>query len=583
MRKTSLWIITAAFATLLANAAHAQDIAGDWQGKLQVPGSELRLVLHIVKSDTGWNALLYDIDNSSEGTPVSSITLQNSTVKFSVDKNHVTYEGQLSADGAAISGTFNQVRGFPLDFHRATKETAWPLPDPNWGHKPIALDSKVLDRHVGRYQLSPELILNILREGDHLYAQAAGQNRLEIFPVSEKQFFARAARIEIGFTTDDHGVTTGMTLHQGAREMAGKRIVSPTPADLTARCAEIDTMTAAEFAKFPVGSVTVGVVAGNQLIWTKSYGQADMEKKIPADKDTVYRIGSITKMFTALMLEQLVEAGKVHLSDPVEKHFPEVNTVTGRYAGAPPITLIQLANHTSGLDREPQNTDTYVHGPVSDWEKTLIAALPHTRYAFEPGTHFSYSNIGFAILGAALARAAGQPYVAYASKQIFQPLGMTHTAIELTPEILPHLARGYDAGKKPDPETAEREHKTGRGYKVPNGAMYTTVGDMALFSGFLLGQGPDSVLKAASLRRNLEQSAVQADYQLSSGYTLGGFLFRRDGYVAFGHGGAVAGYRADFYVNREAGVAVIVLASAIGPGAVDTNSLALKSLDLLSK
>jgi CubicO group peptidase (beta-lactamase class C family) len=284
------------------------------------------------------------------------------------------------------------------------------------------------------------------------------------------------------------------------------------------------------------------------------------------------------------MLEQLVDAGKVHLSDPVEKYFPEIKTVQGRFPDAPPITLIQLATHTSGLDREPDDVEKYVQGPVSDWEKTLIAALPHTRYAFEPGTHFSYSNIGFAILGAALSRASGQPYADYLPKHIFEPLGMTHTALELTPELLPHLSRGYDVGPggKVGADTSQREHQSGRGYKVPNGAIYTTVGDLARFCSFLMGQGPDSVLKAASLERNLRQSAVQADFQLSDGYTLGGFVFRRDHYVAFGHGGAVAGYRAELYLNREATVGVIVLANAIGSEAVDTNNLALKSLDMLS-
>jgi Beta-lactamase len=97
----------------------------------------------------------------------------------------------------------------------------------------------------------------------------------------------------------------------------------PTPIVATAeslrpQLTEIDSMIAADFARRPVGSVTTGVVVGKQLISSKSYGDADMEKKIPADADTVYRIGSITKMFTALMLEQLVDAGKVHLSDPVE-------------------------------------------------------------------------------------------------------------------------------------------------------------------------------------------------------------------------------------------------------------------------
>src|ERR1700728_686637 len=114
-------------------------------------------------------------------------------------------------------------------------------------------------------------------------------------------------------------------------------------------CARIDSMIAAAFAKQPYGSVTVGVVSGTALVWTKSYGDADMEKKIPADKNTIYRIGSITKMFTALMLEQLADRATVHLSDPVEKYVPEIKAVSDRYADASPITLIQLATHTSGL------------------------------------------------------------------------------------------------------------------------------------------------------------------------------------------------------------------------------------------
>jgi CubicO group peptidase (beta-lactamase class C family) len=456
--------------------------------------------------------------------------------------------------------------------------------DPNWGHKQVAVDPKIYDGYVGRYQLSPNSALSIIREGDRLYTQATGQERFELFPSSEKEYFAKVGRIAVTFVTDDHGVVTEIVIHQGGRDIPAKRIVEPSAASLNAQCVAIASMVEAEFAKHPTGSVTIGVVYKNQIFWTKSYGDADMEKKLPADKDTVYRIGSITKMFTAVMLEQLAESGKVHLSDPVEKYFPEIKTVQGRFPDAPPITLIELATHTSGLDREPGDTDTYLHGPVSDWEKTLIAALPHTRYAFEPGTRFSYSNIGFAILGAALSGAAGQPYVEYVPKHIFEPLGMTHTALELTPEMRAHLSKGYDVdeGGKADPTDAQRDHENGRGYKVPNGAIYTTVGDLARFSSFLMGQGPDSVLKAATLEKNLTQLAVQANYHLSQGYALGGMVLRRDSYTAFGHGGAVAGYQAALYMNRDASLAVIVLANTLGD-VVDSQSLSLKSLDILSK
>ncbi|MGA3236103.1 MAG: serine hydrolase [Bryobacteraceae bacterium] len=370
----------------------------------------------------------------------------------------------------------------------------------------------------------------------------------------------------------------------GKVESAGVRpgTVEVTAANLRPHLPEIDALIAADLARRPVGSVTAGVVSGKELIWSKSYGDADMEKKTAADTDTVYRIGSITKMFTALMLEQLAEAGKVHLSDPVEKWFPEIKTVQGRFPDATPITLIQLATHTSGLGREPDNTDTYVTGAVADWEKTLIAALPHTHYIFEPGTRYSYSNIGFAILGAALSRAAGESYVEYVPKHIFQPLGMTHSALERNAQMLPHLSKGYQLmgpNGGVDSETAQREHETGRGYKVPNGAIYTTVGDLARFASFLIGQGPESVLKTASLQVFQMQTVVPADLELTHGYGIGFEVDRRENYVAFGHGGAVAGYTASLLMNRKAGFGVIVLSN----GAANPTSIAERSLDILSK
>jgi len=358
--------------------------------------------------------------------------------------------------------------------------------------------------------------------------------------------------------------------------------IEATAGSLRPRLPEIDSLISADFARRPIGSVTAGVIAGKDLIWSKSYGDADMEKKIPADADTVYRIGSITKMFTALMLEQLVDAGKVHLSDPVEKYFPEIKTVQGRYADAPPITLVQLATHTSGLGREPDNTETYVKGAVADWEKTLIAALPHTHYIFEPGTRFSYSNIGFAILGAALSRAAGESYIEYLPKHIFQPLGMTHSALERNAQMLPHLSKGYQVmgpNGGVDSETPQREHETGRGYKVPNGAIYTTVGDMARFASFLMGKGPESVLKTASLERFQKQLVVPADIGLTSGYGIGFQVDRRDNYVAFGHGGAVAGYTSMLLINLPKGVGVIVFSN----GPANPAGIAERALDILSK
>jgi CubicO group peptidase (beta-lactamase class C family) len=366
------------------------------------------------------------------------------------------------------------------------------------------------------------------------------------------------------------------------------------------QCAQIDALASGEFGRSPMGSLTVGVVLGDKLVWTKSYGNADSEASLRANQDTVYRIGSITKMFTATMLEQLAEEGKVKLSDPVEKYFPEVNTVAKRYKDAPPITLLQLATHTSGLSREPDHTATYVTGSPETWKETLIAALPHVRYESRPGKRFSYSNIGYAVLGAALEQAAGQPYLEYLPQHIFMPLGMTHTSLVLTPYVQLHLAKGYQRNLLGSPSSAEAEleNRTGRGYKVPNGAIYTTVGDLARFASFLMGEGPVDVLAPARLLDYQDQYVVSTGAPLrlkmtalgpglqlrgNDGYGLG-IMFNREGkYMAAGHGGAVSGYNAALYMNRTARVAVVVLSSAVGDEAVNARGLALRALDALSK
>jgi CubicO group peptidase (beta-lactamase class C family) len=347
---------------------------------------------------------------------------------------------------------------------------------------------------------------------------------------------------------------------------------------------QIDELAATQFFRSRMGSLTVGVVSGDKLVWTKSYGNAESPASLTANQDTEYRIGSITKMFTATILEQLVEAGKLQLSDPVEKYFPEVNTIPNRYKDASPVTLLQLATHTSGLSREPDHTDKYVKGEPEVWRQTLIAALPHMGYEFKPGEKYSYSNIGYAVLGAALEQAAGEPYLEYIPHHIFAPLGMTHTTLELTPDVQRHLAKGYEMamGLRSSFES-DAENKKGRGYKVPNGAIYTTVGDMAKFASFLMGDGPASVLAPARLLHYQNDYVIPTGTTNSGGYGLGMMFLRLGKAIVKGHGGEVSGYSAALYLNRDAKVAVIVLSSAGGNGSVNVDALALRALDILSK
>lgn len=357
----------------------------------------------------------------------------------------------------------------------------------------------------------------------------------------------------------------------------GRQTVTAKAPDLRRGVEQVDALAAAEFAKDDVGGIIIGVVSGKELVWTKSYGYADVGRKLPATKDTVFRVGSITKQFTALMLLQLVEQGKVRLSDPVEKYLPEVGKLQNLFPGAPPITLFQLATHTSGLDREPDDERMlYIKGPVSEWEKKLIATIPLTSYIYEPGTRYSYSNIGYAILGAALGRAAGVPYVEYVRERILKPLGMADTSFTLDERMEAKRARGFliENGKA-DAEEPERQEREGRGWRVPNGGLYSTLGDLARFVAFEMGEGPESVLGRKALENSFERVGF-AFSDFTYGYGVGFQARRRGSLTALGHDGVLAGYQCSAWFDPKTRLGVITLTTR------QEKFLGLRALEILA-
>jgi CubicO group peptidase (beta-lactamase class C family) len=324
----------------------------------------------------------------------------------------------------------------------------------------------------------------------------------------------------------------------------------------------IESLSAAEFEKHAVAGVTVGIVSPSGLAWTKSYGLANIEEKVPASRDTVYRIGTITKQFTALMLLQLAERGKVHVSDPVERYFPEVNQIPGKYPNAAPTTLLQLAMNTSGICRDIDDPQSYSQAPLADFEKSLIAALPHAKYTAEPGTQFVYSSFGYAILGMALSRAAGQPYAEYVKQNIFESLGMHHSSFELTPAIRAALASGYVVkdGKADSKKSAEE--LAGRGYKLPDEAIFTTIDDLAKFMSFEMMGGPESVLTTKTLTNNFSHGYFLFS-NFAGGVGVGFQLGRFSDLIIAGHGGGgVTGYRPQAYFRPDARIGIISLRNA---------------------
>ncbi len=326
-----------------------------------------------------------------------------------------------------------------------------------------------------------------------------------------------------------------------------------------------------------IGGLSLGIIEGGELVDTAAFGYADIDGKVLATPEHVYRIGSITKQFTGLALLKMAHDGTVGLTDPVAKYVPEINEVRGRYQNAPPITLLQLATMTSGLAREPEDLATFLVGPASNWLDVVVGALPKVQYDFPPDTRYQYSNIGYAILGASLERASGRGYMDFVRNEILEPLGMKDSDFVPRAHFEARLATGYEIEDDAiETETSAWEH-LGRGYKVPNGALYSTIADLARFIAFQLGHGPDSVLPKAALADNFSR-VNSATGDLSSGYGIGFRLLRRGELVVYGHTGSVAGYRAAAFFDRSSDRGVVILRNVTG-GKLDVGELALTILE----
>jgi CubicO group peptidase (beta-lactamase class C family) len=338
----------------------------------------------------------------------------------------------------------------------------------------------------------------------------------------------------------------------------------------------VDSIAGAEFAKDRLGSFTVGVVSGRDLVWAKSYGYMDKARTRPATPASVYRVASITKQVTTVMLLQLVEQKRVQLSDRADKYFPEIRRVRSPFGPIESPTLVQLATMTSGLARDPADERRSQRGLPADWIPVLVAALPKTSYARLPGTGYGYSNVGFSILGAAIARAAQQSYTTYVTRQILAPLGMASTGFELTPAMRENLAEGvdYDELYKDTLNYADaaQDHRTGLGLGVPTGGLYSTVGDLAKLVALQIGLGPDSVLRQETLKLR-ETVPVTSFPALDFGYGLGFQAARWADTVAAGHSGNLAGYTSQMFYDTQRKYGVIVLRSAAG-GQADAGRLA---------
>ena len=171
--------------------------------------------------------------------------------------------------------------------------------------------------------------------------------------------------------------------------------------------------------------LSIAIVFDQEIVWAKGYGYSDVEQKIPATPSTVYRIGSVTKLFTSTAILQLRDQGKLRLDDPVSLYLPWFR-IRNPFPDAPEITFRHLLTHTSGLPREaafPYWTDH-----VFPTREALAAAVPGQDAVDAPETTYHYSNLGMSLLGEVVTEVSGQPWADYVQEKILQPLGMVRSA-----------------------------------------------------------------------------------------------------------------------------------------------------------
>ena len=295
-------------------------------------------------------------------------------------------------------------------------------------------------------------------------------------------------------------------------------------------------------------SVSAAVFRAGEVIWEQALGLADVEATREATPQTQYRIGSITKTFTAVGILQLRDADELSLDDPLTKHLPD---------SAHGPTIGRMLAHSSGLQREP---------PGEIWEtmrapsrEELLTGTAEAEQVLDSGTWWHYSNLAFALLGEVVARAHGGTWEEALQERILDPLGLSRT----TPDEAAPAARGYFV--EPYSDAARLEPELDLGGAGALGKLWSTTQDLARWGAFLAA-GDDRVLKAATLE---EMSHVRAMVD-HTGWTVawgtGLELYRRGETLFVGHGGSMPGHLAALVVDRKTRIGAAVLTNT-GAGA----------------
>jgi CubicO group peptidase (beta-lactamase class C family) len=319
----------------------------------------------------------------------------------------------------------------------------------------------------------------------------------------------------------------------------------------------------------PAVGLAVGVVRDGNVASFEGRGLADIPSKAPIAEDTVFRIASVTKLFTAIAVMQLVEEGRIDLDAPANDYLLAYQLVPAK-ASFRPATVRHLLTHTAGIPEVVHLSDL-LHpgwGPFGARPAELSVAIGERlpspaeyyagglRVAVEPGTAFQYTNHGFATLGQIVEDVTGVPRERHFRERLFEPLGMTDTDLVRTERIASHLATGYVLGRRGPQPVPDREWIC----RLGAGGVYSTSRDMARFVAALLGGGTNQhgrILEPSTLATMIEPH-YRPDPRLP-GRGLGFVRSDAGGHRVVGHDGVLPGFNAELLLAPDDAVGVFAL------------------------
>ena len=307
-------------------------------------------------------------------------------------------------------------------------------------------------------------------------------------------------------------------------------------------------------------AISIALVDGGKTIYADGFGFVDAKRKKPATADTVYRVGSVSKLFTDIAVMQLVEKGEMDLDADVRNLLPEFQPDN---PDGTPLTLRMLMSHRSGLVRE--SPVGHYFDPKEPSLADTIASLNDTSLTYPPETKTKYSNAGVSVAGFALQKKTKTRFEEYLKSTLLTPMKMKDSAFERTPHIDGKLADAFmwtvDGRRFAAPKFALGT--------APAGSLYANVNDLAKFIKVILNDGKSGkvqVIQAESLKRMMEPSLDKDGKPLPFGIGFG--LSNFDGQPSIGHGGAVYGFSTQFRVLPESKLGVAAATSLDGANGV---------------